>query len=250
MELGLDGRAVLVAGGGGLGGSCIRGFSAEGARVVVVDSDADRLRALDDELGLSTAGGGIVHQDLATAESCRTAVDKAVAQLGGLDVFVHAVGRNVRRPVLDADDDDWQRTLTLNLSTAWWLGRATGRLLCAAGRGRMVFLSSVSGRLAHPDHGAYAASKGGLNQLMRVMAAEWAPRGVTVNAVAPGYVPTPLTEEHLARPGVHEHLTSLVPFGRLGRAEEVVGPVLFLASDMASFVTGHVLTVDGGRTLV
>jgi NAD(P)-dependent dehydrogenase (short-subunit alcohol dehydrogenase family) len=104
--------------------------------------------------------------------------------------------------------------------------------------------------LAHKNHGSYAASKGGLNQLMRVMAAEWAAMGVTVNAVAPGYIETPLTTDHLKQLGVREDLVRLVPAERLGLPEEVAGPTLFLASRQANFVTGHVLYVDGGRTLV
>jgi len=116
--------------------------------------------------------------------------------------------------------------------------------------GRMVFVSSVSGLLAHPDHAPYAATKGGLNQLCRVMAREWAPHGVTVNAVAPGYIETDLTKDHLDKEGNRATLTSLVPSQRLGVPEEVADAVTFLASDRAGFITGHVLYVDGGRVLV
>jgi NAD(P)-dependent dehydrogenase (short-subunit alcohol dehydrogenase family) len=114
----------------------------------------------------------------------------------------------------------------------------------------MVFVSSVSGLLAHPDHAPYAATKGGLNQLCRVMAREWAPSGVTVNAVAPGYIETDMTRDHLDKDGNREVLSRLVPAKRLGVPEEVADAVTFLASDRAGFVTGHVLYVDGGRVLV
>jgi gluconate 5-dehydrogenase len=157
---------------------------------------------------------------------------------------------NDRRPVLDIEPDDWSRLLDINLGTAYALCRAAGRHMVAQGAGKVVVISSVSGLLAHAHHGPYAASKGGLNQMMRVMAREWAQHGVRVNAVAPGYVETDLTASYLERPGVRESLTSLVPAGRLGAPREVVGPVLFLSSAQADFVTGHVLYVDGGRTLV
>ena len=114
----------------------------------------------------------------------------------------------------------------------------------------MLALSSVSGLLAHHSHGPYAASKGGINQLLRVMAREWAPFGVTVNALAPGYIETPLTAHHLSVPGKRDELESQVPAGRLGTTEELTGPALFLSSRHAQFITGHVLYIDGGRTLV
>jgi gluconate 5-dehydrogenase len=116
--------------------------------------------------------------------------------------------------------------------------------------GRMVFETSVSGLLAHADHAPYAATKGGMNQLLRVMAREWAAHGVTVNAVAPGYIETDLTKDYLDAGDHRESLQSLVPAGRLGRPEEVADAVTFLASDRARFITGQVLYIDGGRTLV
>ena len=122
--------------------------------------------------------------------------------------------------------------------------------MCEQGGGSIVYFSSVSGLLAHKLHSPYAASKGGMNQMMRVMAAEWAIEGVRVNAIAPAYTETELTREYLSQPGVRESLERAVPSGRLGVPEDMVGPALFLASHRSDYVTGHVLYVDGGRTLV
>ena len=241
--LGLAGRRVLVAGAGGIGAACTVAFADAGAQVMAADVADDRLSALDTRVtGLKA--------NLATSEGCDEAVRLAESAMGGLDVLVHAVGVNNRVPILEVDDDDWRRIIEVNLSSAFWLGRAAGRVMVAAGYGRQVYCSSISGVLAHPDHGPYAASKGGLNQLIRVMAREWASSGVTVNAIAPGYVETELTREHLGADGIRNQYTSLVPAGRLGTVQDLTGSVLVLASQQAAFITGHVLTVDGGRTLV
>jgi NAD(P)-dependent dehydrogenase (short-subunit alcohol dehydrogenase family) len=165
-------------------------------------------------------------------------------------VFIHAVGMNDRRPVLDTPDEVWERIIAINLSSGFWLGQAAGAAMVANGHGRIVYLSSVSALLAHKDHSPYAASKGGINQLMRVMAREWAPHGVTVNAIAPGYIETGLTAAYLAKPGMRQSMEALVPAGRLGTPGDLTGPALFLCSDRSAFVTGQVLFIDGGRTLV
>ncbi|MER7922358.1 SDR family oxidoreductase [Streptomyces sp. NPDC096057] len=248
--LGLEGRRALVFGAGGLGVACARGLAEAGVRLAVVDMDEAKLKALRDDPALADADVRVFPADVTTSEACDEVIAAAFGELGGLDVLVHAVGTNDRRPVVDTPDEVWERILTLNLSSAFYAGRAAGRLMRGTGGGSMVFFSSVSSRLAHKHHAPYAATKGGLDQLVKVMAREWAADGVTVNAVAPGYTETELTRAYLDRPGMREEMVGLVPAGRLGTPEDVVGAVLYLVSQRASFVTGQVLYVDGGRTLV
>lgn len=245
--LGLRDRAALVAGAGGIGAAVALALAEAGARVAVTDVDEQRLAALARDAGVKLT---TVAADLTSAAAARRATREAAETLGGLDVFVHAIGVNDRRPVLETPDAIWDRMIDVNLKSAVWTARAAGALMVPAGYGRIVFLSSVSGLLAHAEHAPYAATKGGVNQLGRVMAREWAPHGVTVNAIAPGYTETELTRAYLEKPGVREGLTRLVPAGRLGTADDLTGPILFLCSAQSAFVTGHVMYADGGRTLV
>jgi gluconate 5-dehydrogenase len=247
---GLDGARVLVAGAGGIGSACVRGYAEAGASVVVVDRDESRLDTVAAELGDLGSKVSTLCADLTQPGAGARVVNETTAQLGGLDVLLHCVGINDRRPVLEFTEDEWNRVVDVNLGTAFGLAQAAGRHMVDHRRGRIVMLSSVSGLLAHQNHGPYATSKGGMNQMVRVMAAEWAKFNVTVNAVAPGYIETSLTAGYLAKPGVRDELVRLVPAGRLGEPAEVVGPILFLSSVHAAFVTGHVMYVDGGRTLV
>src|ERR1700733_8023971 len=211
----LDRRPALVFGAGGLGGASALSLAAQGARVALVDVSQENLDLVVQEAKEAGLEIRPLTADLRTAQACRAAVREAVGLVGTPQVFLHAVGRNVRKAVLDLADDEWQDTLSRTLSSAFWLGQAVGRLMVEQRYGRMVFVSSVSGLLAHPNHSPYAAAKGGMNQMLRVMARESAAYGVTVNAVAPGYIETDLTKDYLARDNNRESLESLVPAERL-----------------------------------
>jgi NAD(P)-dependent dehydrogenase (short-subunit alcohol dehydrogenase family) len=241
---------VLIAGGAGtLGAGLSVGFLDAAARVVAVDHDGRRLQDLRAVTGDRLEA--TIVADLGDPHECRRSVSEADRALGGIDVFVHCVRINDRRPLEAYGDEDWNAILGANLSSAFWTLQAVLPGMREARRGRVVCVSSVAGRSGHKHHGPYAATKGALNQLVRVAANEYAGDGVTVNAVAPGYMDTALTSRYLAEsPGTREHLVGLIPAGRFGTVDEVVGPVLFLASQRASFITGQVLYIDGGRSVV
>jgi len=230
--LGLEGKRIVVAGGaGGFGSALTAAFAEQGAKVAAIDA----------------APGDHIVADLRDGEQARAAMARAAEQLGGLDVFVHSVGINKRLPIGEYTDADWDEIVAVNLTSAFHTARAA----LAHGASRIVFFSSVAGRSGHKLHGPYAATKGAINQLMRVLAHETAADGVTVNAVAPGYMDTELTRQYLAdHPDKRQALIELIPAGRFARIDEVVGPVLFLCSERASFITGTVMYIDGGRSVV
>jgi NAD(P)-dependent dehydrogenase (short-subunit alcohol dehydrogenase family) len=245
--LGLESSRVLIAGAGGIGATLASAFSRNGAAVTVFDRDEEQLSRLRASL---TPSVFTLSGDATDRETCDRIVEETTTQMGGIDVFIHAIGINRRIPILDLTDDDWHQIVSVNLDSAFWLGRSAGRVMVNQKSGSIIYLSSVSGLLAHLAHAPYAATKGGVNQLLRVMAREWAPFGVTVNAIAPGYVETELTRAYLEADGHREQLSALVPMGRLGTPEELAGTALYLASPLARFVTGQIIYVDGGRTLV
>jgi gluconate 5-dehydrogenase len=251
--LGLDGARVIVAGAGTLGGALVAGFVEAGARVCAIDVSEERLARLTAEVPTRAGGAPVltVAADLATAEGSIAAIGTARETLGGLDVFVHGVAINDRREIAEYSPADWERFIAVNLTSAFFTAQAALEPMRAQGHGRVVFFSSVAGLLGHKKHGPYAATKGAINQLTKVMAHEYAADGVTVNAVAPGYMETNLTTAYLdAHPQERARLLTLIPAARFGQLREVVGPVLFLASAQASFITGHVMYIDGGRTVV
>jgi gluconate 5-dehydrogenase len=246
--LGLGGQRVLIAGGGGtIGNALVSGFLQAGAKVAVIDANTDSLKGLAVSDGL----GPLLTADLREAKACRDAVDEAKTSLGGIDVFVHAVGINNRKGIEEFTDEEWEAIITTNLSSVFWTASHILPGMRDQGSGRVIFFSSVAGRSGHKLHGPYAATKGAINQLGRVMANEFAEYGVTINSVAPGYMDTELTRVYLTEhPEKREALVELIPAKRFGRLEEVVGPVLFLASRQAGFINGQILYIDGGRTVV
>ncbi len=245
ISFGLAGRVCLVTGGAqGIGEACCRRFAREGALVVIADMDDERGTALASELG-----GLYVHCDVGD----KAQVDALVAQVrdeaGRIDVLVNNAGIFKAADFLDLSEADFDAVLRVNLKGAFLMAQAVARAMVQDGvRGSIVHMSSVNGVMAIPSIASYNVSKGGINQLTRVMALALADHGIRVNAVAPGTIATELAAQAvLTSEDARRKILSRTPMKRLGEPEEVADVVAWLASDAASYVTGEIVTVDGGR---
>jgi NAD(P)-dependent dehydrogenase (short-subunit alcohol dehydrogenase family) len=247
----LDGRVAVVSGGsGGIGVRLCEAFAGVGARIVVVGRDADRASAALDRAG----GNGIaVAADVTRKEEADHAIGAAVQAFGRVDVIVNSVGGGAGGALYAAEEypeAEWDRMLDLNLRSALLPTQAAVRAMIAGGNGgRVLHISSVRGQLGI-DNGfsAYVAAKGALDALTRQQATEWAKHGVTVNAISPTFVRTPQVEDLLSDDAFREGLYKRIPLGRIAETDDVVGAVLLLCSDASAFITGQVLTLDGGLT--
>ncbi|MGH3740227.1 MAG: SDR family NAD(P)-dependent oxidoreductase [Micromonosporaceae bacterium] len=239
----LDGRrAVVVGAGSGIGRESALALVAHGAEVVCADRD---LAAA--EQTVAAGGGGEAYLlDVLDPE----AVASAAAGLGPVDVLVFTAAVNVRKRMVDYTTEEFDRVVALNLRASFELVRRFGAGMAAQGRGSIIGFSSIRAVAVEPGQGVYAATKAGLVQLLRTAAAELGPSGVRVNAIAPGVVETPLTEQIRAQPEWSQAYASKSALGRWSRADELAGAVVYLASDASSFVTGSQLFVDGGWTAV
>jgi gluconate 5-dehydrogenase len=246
----LSGQVALVTGSSrGLGWAMAQALAASGARVVLNGRDAAMLAAREAEL----ASAGMLAEtwccDAADAAAATAMVEGVAARCRRLDILIANAAATVRKPALEQSDDDWARVIEASLGGPFRLARTAGRLMAAAGRGRIIVTSSINGMVVRPGMVGYAAAKTGLFGLVRVLAVELAPHGVTVNALAPGYFLTDgNSATRAADPGFEARIAARTPMRRWGRPEELAVAALCLASPGASFMTGSIITVDGGLT--
>ncbi len=245
----LEGSAILVAGGaGGLGAPLAKALAARGAQVMIADSDAERAAAIAGELAQDGAAAKAVALNVVDEASCMAAVNETVAAFGRIDGLLNATGVYRVGEAVDLAKADWKLSIDVNLTGAFLLARSAARAMIPQGQGRIVTIASVSSAVSNPRYAAYAASKAGVAHLTRVLAVEWAEHGVTVNAIGPAVIPTPLSQPIMDAPSVRAAALSRIPAGRFGTPEDIFGPAVFLLSPASEFVTGQVLFVDGGRT--
>lgn len=245
---GLRGRTALVTGASrGIGAGVAAAMALSGARVVLVGRSEDGLAGIRDSITAAGGAADVLGWDIDSGDTATDLLAAAERLAGPVDILVHAAGNQVRRPALDLEAGDWDAVIGLHLRAAFLLAQAFARRLTArqAG-GSVVFIGSLtSGRLGLPGIAAYAAAKSGLLGLARTLAVEWAPHGIRVNTVLPGFVATEMTKDVDGTPE-RQALTSRAPMGRLGTPADIGAAAVYLAGHAAGFVTGETLTVDGG----
>lgn len=244
ISFGLAGRVCIVTGAAqGIGEACARRFAREGCKVVLADVDDARGQAVARELG-----GLYVHCDVGDKGQVDTLVAQAMLSHGRIDVLVNNAGIFKAADFLDITESDFDAVLRVNVKGSFLVGQAVAREMAKAGRGAIVNMSSVNAVLAIPNIASYNVSKGGINQLTRVMALALVDKGIRVNAVAPGTIATELAAKAvLTSEEAKKKIMSRTPMKRLGEPSEVADAVAFLASDAASYITGEIVVVDGGR---
>jgi gluconate 5-dehydrogenase len=245
----LGGKVALVTGSSaGIGLTLARGLARAGARVVLNGRDAERVEAARARLGDEGIAAGAAVFDVTDSQAVARGVAGVVEAEGRIDVLVNNAGIQHRAPLEDFPEEAFRRVIDTNLTSAFLVGQAVARGMIAAGGGAIINICSVQTVLARPGIAPYAASKGGLGMLTRGMALDWGKYGIRVNGLAPGYFRTELNAALVADQKFGAWLEGRTPLGRWGETEELVGAAVFLAAPASSFVTGHVLYVDGGVT--
>ncbi len=243
----LRGKVAIVTGGGrGIGRAIALGLAEAGASVVVAGRTIEQLDAVAQEIAV--LGGRVlpVETDLTDGDQIENLAAEAVKNFGRIDILVNNAARSFLRSLLELREDGWDKVFDTNVKAAWLLSRAVARVMIEQKGGRIINITTVGAEKAELGMAAYGCSKAALKMLTRCMAREWAPFGILVNAVGPGLTRTDFSKPIWSNPDIAKHVESQLPMGRLAEPEEIVGSVLFLASDLANYITGHSIYVDGG----
>jgi NAD(P)-dependent dehydrogenase (short-subunit alcohol dehydrogenase family) len=241
--------ALVVGGHGGIGKAIALGLADAGADVIVTSRNMEALKGVVEEIKAKGKKSMAVAVDIVNEKLVKDMVNKIMEAFGHIDILINAAGLAIRKPADTFPIDEWQQVMDINTRGTFLCCQAVGRLMLKQKSGRIINISSVRGRYGLPtNYAAYCASKGAVDTLTRTLACEWAKSNVLVNAVAPTIVETDLTKSALADPAYAKQMKERIPMGKWAMPEDIVGPVVFFASEASSFVTGQILYIDGGVT--
>ncbi len=245
----LDGKVAYVTGGAmGIGKSCAIGLAEAGADVAIVDIDLDAAEEASTEVKMLGRKSVVVECDVTNREQVDAMIEQITKDLGAIDVAMNNAGICINETAVEMTDEQWLKVINVNLNSVFYCAQAVGKAMIASGKsGSIINTASMSAQVVNRPQCqcAYNASKAGVIQLTRSLAAEWAIKGVRVNTISPGYTGTELT---MRLTDLHPHWRKDTPMDRLAKPEEIKGAVVFLASHAAAFITGHDLVIDGGFT--
>jgi NAD(P)-dependent dehydrogenase (short-subunit alcohol dehydrogenase family) len=247
VKFDLSGKVAVVTGGGrGIGRAIALSLAGAGAAVAVSSRTQKEIDAVAEEIRRMGGKALAVAADLTVNEQLENLVNATVVEFGKIDILVNNAARSFLRSLLDLREDGWDKVFNTNVKAVWLLSRLVARKMIEQKSGRIINITTVGAEKAELGMAAYGCSKAALKMLTRCMAREWAQYGINVNAVGPGLTRTDFSKPIWSNPEVAKRVSAMIPKGRLAEPEEIVGSVLFLASDAAGFITGHSIYVDGG----
>ena len=248
-EFDLSGKVAIVTGAGrGIGYHIALALAKYGADLVVCSRTLSELERVGGEIEKFGRRVLIQHTDVTKIPEVHSMVEETVKAFGHIDVLVNNAGINIPQKAEEVTEEAWDRIMNTNLKALFFCAQAVGKAMIKQKKGKIINISSQAGCVGLPLRAAYCSSKGGVHQLTRVLAIEWAPYNILVNAVAPTFVETPFSKPMFEKAGFREYVLRNILLGRLGQPQDIVGGVIYLASEASNLVTGHVLLIDGGWT--
>lgn len=246
----LTGKVSIVTGSaGGIGRAIALGLAEYGSNVVIVDTVSPGSCDVTEEIKRLGRKSLFVQVDVTDKKGLNEMVNRTMSKFNRIDILVNNAGCNIRKPALEIKEEEWDKVIDTNMKGVFLSSQAVGRVMVEQRKGKIINIASVMGLVGSPDYQTvvpYCASKGGVVQLTRAFATEWAKYNIQVNAIAPATVETPLVKELLKDKKRRDRILKMIPLGRLPKPEELAGPAVFLASSASDFMTGHILCFDGG----
>ncbi|WP_366922249.1 glucose 1-dehydrogenase [Metallumcola ferriviriculae] len=243
----VKGKVAVVTGSSkGIGFGMAQGLAYYGADLVIVSRNIDEAAAAAESIKEFGGKAIALKCDVTKKADIKNMVDTTLKEFGKIDILINNAGMNIRKPLVEYEEEEYDKVIATNLKGIFLVGQAVARVMMEQKSGKIINISSIFGGVAMANQAAYASSKGGINQLTRVMAVELAPFNVNVNAIAPAYIKTPMTQGWLSDEERLKEILGSTPMGRTGELSDLVGPAVFLSSEASSFITGHILYVDGG----